>query len=320
MTEELLLPSVRAVASARNYRKYEIGPLAESYGVVLGNSLRRVLLSSLPGAAVTSLRIEGVQHEFQDIECVREDVTQIVLAVKQLRLRSFSDAPVTLVLEVSGEREVTAADITAVSAVEIVNPELRLATLDGPQARLSMQLVAEVGVGFSDASLRGGQPIGVIPVDALFSPVPKVNFTVERLRLGQSTVLDQLWLEIWTDGSITPDEALRQGAAILVRQFTAFALYQGAAAPARVPPSTGVPIPPHHYDLPIEDLDLSVRSYNCLKRAKISQVGQLLEMGELDLLGIKNFGPKSLQDLALRLRERHLLPADTAQEAPAPPL
>lgn len=318
MPDELPLPRVLAVASQGNYRKYEIGPLEAGHGTVLGNTLRRVLLSSLPGAAVTSVRIEGVQHEFQDIPHVLEDVTEIVLAIKRLRLRSFSDVPVTLSLDVRGERVVTAADIIAPSSVEIVNPDLRLATLDGEQAHLAMELVVEVGVGFSEASQRLGQPIGIIPVDALYSPVQKVSFRVDHLRLGQSTDLDLLCLEVWTDGALPPDEALRQSAEILVRQFTPFALYRGVEPPPpQEAPATGAPIPPQIYTLPIENLDLSVRSFNCLKRAKISMAGQLLEMGERDLLAIKNFGEKSLQELAQRLQERALLPAI---EVPSPPL
>jgi DNA-directed RNA polymerase subunit alpha len=317
MLEEFPLPQVRTVASRRNYRKYEIGPLESGYGTVFGNTLRRVLLASLPGAAVTSIRIEGVQHEFQDMPHALEDVTDVVLAIKRLRLRAFADGPLNLSLEVSGEQEVTAAAIVAPGTVQVVNPDLHLVTLVGEQARLAMELVVEVGVGFSQASTREGQPIGVIPVDALYSPVQKVNFRVEQLHMAQRTGWDLLWIEIWTDGAMSPDEALRQGAEILVRQFSPFAHFQ-SQEPARPPqaPATGVSIPPQVYDAPVETLDLSVRSCNCLKRSKISVVGQLLEMSESDLLALKNFGEKSLQELASRLRERALLPSDAIPPSP----
>jgi len=279
--------------------------------MTLGNSLRRVLLSSLPGAAVTSIRIEGVQHEFQDIPNVKEDVTDIVLNIKQLRLRCFSDHPVSMRLEVSGEREVTAADIVAIapSAVEIVNPELHIATLDHENARLDMELVVETGRGYVPADSKEDQPIGVIPVDAIYSPVQKVNYTVEHTRVGQMTNFDKIVLEITTDGTITPDEALRQSADILVRHFTLLANYRAQVAQdLDRPPLSSLPIPQKVYDTPIEELDLSVRAYNCLKRSNITKVGQVLSMNEEDLLGVRNFGEKSLQELRERLLARNFLP------------
>lgn len=276
--------------------------------MTLGNTLRRVLLSSLPGAAVTSIRIEGVQHEFQDIPHIMEDVTDIVLNVKKLRLRSFSDHPVSMRLEVNGEREVTAADIQVPSTVEIVNPDLHIATLDNQNAHLDMELVVEVGKGYVPADSKEDQPIGVIPVDAIYTPVQKVNYTVEHTRVGQMTNFDKIILDIWTDGTITPDEALRQSADILVRHFTQLATYRATSIEPEKAPLSSIPIPQKIYDTPIEELDLSVRAYNCLKRSNITKVGQVLSMNEEDLLGVRNFGEKSLQELRERLLLRNFLP------------
>jgi len=304
----MTLPRIKNIRTQGNYASYDIEPLEAGYGVTLGNALRRVLLSSLSGAAVTSIRIEGVQHEFQDVPNVLEDVTDIVLNVKKLRLRSFSDHPVTMRLEVSGEREVTAADIAAPSTVEIVNPELHIATLDNDNARLEMELVVETGRGYVPADSKEDQPIGVIPVDAIYTPVQKVNYTVEHTRVGQMTNFDKLILEITTDGTITPDEALRQSADILVRHFTQLSNYRAMAVEQEKPPLSSLPIPPKIYDTPIEELDLSVRAYNCLKRSNITKVGQVLSMNEEDLLGVRNFGEKSLIELRERLLQRNFLP------------
>jgi DNA-directed RNA polymerase subunit alpha len=306
--EEITLPRIKNTKTQGNYASYDIEPLEAGYGMTLGNALRRVLLSSLPGAAVTSIRIDGVQHEFQDIPHVMEDVTDIVLNVKKLRLRSFSDHPVSMRLEVSGERVVTAADIMAPSTVEIVNPDLYIATLDNEDAHLEMELVVETGRGYVPADSKEDQPIGVIPVDAIYTPVQKVNYTVEHTRVGQMTNYDKIVLDIWTDGTLLPDEALRQSADILVRHFTQLANYRAILAEPEKPPLSSIPIPQKIYDTPIEELDLSVRAYNCLKRSNITKVGQVLSMNEEDLLGVRNFGEKSLQELRERLLFRNFLP------------
>ncbi len=305
---EITLPRIKNTKTQGNYASYDIEPLEAGYGMTLGNALRRVLLSSLPGAAVTSVRIDGVQHEFQDIPNVMEDVTDIVLNVKKLRLRSFSDHPVSMRLEISGERVVTAADIMAPSTVEIVNPDLYIATLDNENARLEMELVVETGKGYVPADSKEDQPIGVIPVDAIYAPVQKVNYRVEHTRVGQMTNYDKIILELWTDGTISPDEALRQSADILVRHFTQLANYRATLAEPEKPPLSSMPIPPKVYDTPIEELDLSVRAYNCLKRSNITKVGQVLSMNEEDLLGVRNFGEKSLQELREKLLIRNFLP------------
>jgi DNA-directed RNA polymerase subunit alpha len=305
---DITLPRIKNTKTQGNYASYDIEPLEAGYGMTLGNALRRVLLSSLPGAAVTSIRIEGVQHEFQDIPHVMEDVTDIVLNIKKLRLRSFSDHAVSMRLEVSGERIVTAADILAPSTVEIVNPDLYIATLDNENAHLEMELVVESGKGYVPADSKEDQPIGVIPVDAIYTPVQKVNYNVEHTRVGQMTNYDKIVLDIWTDGTIPPDEALRQSADILVRHFTQLANYRATLAEPEKPPLSSMPIPPKIYDTPIEELDLSVRAYNCLKRSNITKVGQVLSMNEEDLLGVRNFGEKSLQELRERLLARNFLP------------
>ena len=304
----ITLPRIKNTKTQGNYASYDIEPLEAGYGMTLGNALRRVLLSSLSGAAVTSIRIEGVQHEFQDIPHVMEDVTDIVLNVKKLRLRSFSDHPVSMRLEVSGEREVTAADIQVPSTVEIVNPDLHIATLDNQNAHLDMELVVETGKGYVPADSKEDQPIGVIPIDAIYTPVQKVNYTVEHTRVGQMTNFDKIILDIWTDGTITPDEALRQSADILVRHFTQLATYRATSIEPEKAPLSSIPIPQKIYDTPIEELDLSVRAYNCLKRSNITKVGQVLSMNEEDLLGVRNFGEKSLQELRERLLLRNFLP------------
>jgi DNA-directed RNA polymerase subunit alpha len=309
LQESITLPRIKNTKTQGNYASYDIEPLEAGYGMTLGNALRRVLLSSLPGAAVTSIRIEGVQHEFQDIPGVMEDVTDIVLNVKKMRLRSFSDHPVSMHLEVSGEREVTAADIMVPSTVEIVNPDLHIATLDNDGARLEMELVVETGRGYVPADSKEDQPIGVIPVDAIYTPVQKVNYTVEHTRVGQMTNFDKIILEITTDGTITPDEALRQSADILVRHFTQLSNYRAVlSSEQEKPPLSSLPIPQKIYDTPIEELDLSVRAYNCLKRSNITKVGQVLSMNEEDLLGVRNFGEKSLMELRERLLQRNFLP------------
>lgn len=293
------------------YGRFTIEPLEAGYGRTLGNSLRRVLLSSLPGAAVTSIKINGVNHEFQDIPNVKEDVTEIVLNVKHLRLRCFSDSPVEMHLEVSGERVVTANDIVAPSTVEIMTPDLQIATLDNADARLSMVLVVEKGKGYRQVDGNEDQPIGQIPIDAIFTPVYKVNYIVENTRVGQMTNYDRIVMEVWSDGTIAPEDALREAANILVRHFSLIADYHGATVEEIEQPVhtlSNVPIPAHVYDTAIEDLDLSVRAYNCLKRSNITKVGQVLTMSQDDLLAVRNFGEKSLTELRDKLLERSFLP------------
>ncbi len=301
---------IEPVAEQGSFAKYEASPLPAGYGVTLGNALRRVLLSSLEGAAVTSIQIRDVYHEFTTIPGVKEDVTQIVLNVKKLRLRSFAAHPVQLKLIKSGAGAVSAADILESADVEIINPEQILMTLDADDVQIEMDLTVERGVGYLAAERPEGLPIGVIPVDAIFTPVRKVNFTVENTRVGQMTNYDKLTLEIETDGTIAPEDALAKAAEILVRQFSLFANVGAAAIP--VTPASGAPqIPANMLEMPIEELDLPMRAYNSLKRNNIVKVGQLLQLSDDDLLRMRNFGKKSLDEMKERLRMRGFLLPET---------
>ena len=304
----LVLPKVETEASAQNYGRFSIGPLESGYGITLGNALRRVLLASLSGAAVTSLRISGIHHEFSEIPYVREDMTALILNVKQLRVKLFNNESVRLRAEVKGEGTFTAGDLECPPNVEIVNPDLPLFVADSPEAELDIELVVEPGRGYSPAEERGKLPIGEIPVDAIFSPVRRASYSVERARIGQVTDYDRLVLEVSTDGSLSPHDALSEAARILVQHFT---LISGVAE--EEPELEGEEeggIPARMYETPIEELELTVRAYNCLKRAGITQVGEILEKlqkGEEEILAIRNFGQKSLDELMDKLRAKGFL-------------
>src|ERR671916_2150358 len=302
---------IEPVEEAGTYAKYEAGPLQAGYGVTLGNALRRVLLSSLEGAAVTSIQIRDVYQEFSTLPGVKEDVTQIVLNVKKLRLKSFATHPVSLRLIKSGAGAVTAGDIAESADVEVVNPELVLMTLDTDDVTVEMDLTVERGVGYLGAERSEALPIGVIAIDAIFTPVRKVNYTVESMRVGQVTNYDKLTIEMETDGTITPEEALSRSAEILVNQFRPF-ITIGMAATTADRAAAGVPaLPPNMLDMPIEELDLPMRAYNSLKRNNIVKVGQLLQLKDDDLLRMRNFGKKSLDEMKERLRMRGFIVPDT---------
>jgi DNA-directed RNA polymerase subunit alpha len=301
-------PRIEEVESNGNLSRFEVNPLQAGYGVTLGNALRRVLLSSLEGAAVTSVQIGGVFHEFSTLENVKEDVTQIVLNVKKLRLRSFARQPVTLKLVKHGAGPVTAADISETADVEIVNPELVLLTLDSDEGSIEMDLTVEAGVGYQPAEHTEDIAIGVIPVDAIFSPVRRVNFSIENTRVGQMTNYDKLTLEIETDGTTTPQSALAQASGILVREFSRFAEIGrpvGIGEELNVAPSANL------LDAPIEELDLPMRAYNSLKRNNITKVGQLLALDDDELLRMRNFGRKSLDEMKERLALRGFIAPDS---------
>ena len=313
----LVLPKIECDASSRNYGRFAIGPLESGYGITLGNALRRVLLSSLPGAAVTSIRISGVHHEFSAISHVKEDTTALILNLKQLRLKLQGDESVRLRVEVKGEGEITAGDIVCPSQVEIVNPDLYLLTGDSGEAELDMELVVERGKGYSPAEERGKLPIGEIPVDAVFSPVRKANFVVERARVGQMTNFDRLIMEIWTDGTIEPEEALSSAAQILVDHLSLL-VSVGEMPPEEEEEAEEGLIPIRIYETPIEELELSVRAYNCLKRAGITKVGEILEKmaeGDDEILAIRNFGKKSLAELKERMRAKGFWPIEGEETA-----
>jgi DNA-directed RNA polymerase subunit alpha len=305
----MVLPKIECDATSKNYGRYIIGPLESGYGITLGNSLRRVMLSSLPGAAVTSLRLSDVHHEFSDIPHVKEDMTQVMLQLKRLRVKLEGEEPIRLRLEVRGEGIVTAADIQCLPEVTIINPDLYLFTVDSDKARLEMELTVEPGRGYQPADAHGRLPIGELPVDAIFSPVKRCNYRVERARVGQMTNYDKVILEIWTDGTIQPQDALSQSARILVQHFSLIAGVSGEIVmeEAREEPRA---IPNEIYDMPIEQLDLSVRVFNSLKRAGITNVGEVLETlkrGEEAMLTIRNFGQKSLVELHEKLRDKGFL-------------
>lgn len=316
-TNPLVLPKIESDASSRNYGRFIISPLESGYGVTLGNALRRVLLSSLPGAAVTSISMSGVSHEFSAVPHVREDMMQIILNVKQLRVRLSDTQSARLRLDVRGEGTVTASDIICPPEVELINPDLYLFTVDSSNAHLEMEINVATGRGYSPAEERGRLPIGELPVDAIFSPIKRVNFDVDRARVGQRTNYDKLILEIWTDGTIRPGEAMSQAAQLLIDHLRIIAgvdvdrLPVAAAETERV--SESKPWDEERYNTPIEVLDLSVRVFNSLKRTGITTVGEVLEMldrGTDAMLAIRNFGEKSLDELVQRLREKQFLPPD----------
>jgi len=302
-------PQVKSLESTATFGKFEIEPLEPGFGTTLGNSLRRVLLSSLKGAAVTSVSIEGVAHEFSSIPYVKEDVTEIILNLKGLNLISHSEDPVRLSLDVTGPKQVTAADIQAPSDVEIVNRDLYICTLDNNRAKLRMELTVERGSGYvpAERNKKEGQPIGMIPIDAIFSPVVKANFLIEKTRVGQETDWDKLVLEVWTDGTMAPDQAISEAAKILTGHLALFAHFTDSIKAAEVPAAKGNDLVSRLADVPIEELDLSVRALNCLKANEITRVGQLVSLREEELLALRNFGRKSLDEIKEKLVQRGFL-------------
>jgi len=310
----LVVPKAECVESRDNFGRFVAEPLEKGFGVTLGNAMRRVLLSQLQGAAVTRVRIEGIQHEFSSIPYVKEDVTEFLLNVKALRLKPLSGRSGKLTLEVAGEGRVSAADIKPSADFEIANPELYLATLDSPEARLYVELDVELSKGYREAESTDNLPLGVIPVDAIFSPMRKVNFTVEPIYIGQETSRERLYLEVWTDGTISPAEAISQGAQILTEQLSPFVNYvRLSQVEAEKKPST-LGIPEELYNMPVEQLNLSVRTMNCLRRGGIATVGELVSKEEKELMALRNFGQKSKQELLDRLAELGLSLASPAKE------
>ncbi len=300
---EIEKPRVECEELTETYGKFVVEPLERGYGVTLGNALRRVLLSSLPGAAVASVKIEGVLHEFSVIPGVVEDTIDIILNIKELLVKLHSDEPKTLRIEVEGEGEVKAADIIADADVEILNPDLHIATLD-KDGRLYMEIVVEKGRGYLPADRRKLEPIiGVIPVDSIFTPVKRVNYVVENTRVGQVTDYDRLILETWTDGSISPKEAVSLSARILTSHLQLFTGLTEAVQDVEIMVDKAEDTKDKVLDLPIEELDLSVRSYNCLKRAGINTVEELIKKTEEDMMKVRNLGKKSLEEVKSKLDE-----------------
>ncbi len=320
VTTNLVMPKIEREAVARNYGKFVISPLEAGYGITVGNALRRILLSSLDGAAVTSIRVTDVPHEFSEIEGVREDVLQFMLNLKKLRLIVHEGDSARLRLEVKGEGVVTAADIIAPAEIEIVNPELYLLTVDDDKAHLEIEMNVERGRGYSPSDERGRLPIGELPTDAIFNPVRRVNFEVGRARVGQDTSFDRLILEIWTDGTIKPEEALSSSAQILMAHLRDIGGVTEESLMIAAQEEEEPRVADEVYETPIENLDLTVRVFNSLKRTGITNVGEVLDMlekGEEAMLSIRNFGEKSLEELKERLMEKGYLNEDSDEEAEA---
>lgn len=304
------MPKIEREAVARNYGKFIISPLESGYGITIGNTLRRVLLSSLEGVAVTSIRITDVPHEFSVIPGVREDVLKLMLNIKRLRLILHDGDSARIRLEVQGEGVVTGADIIAPAEVEIVNPELYLFTVDDDKAHLEIEMNAQTGRGYSPSDERGRLPIGELPTDAIFSPVRRVNFEVGRARVGQDTSFDSLVIEIWTDGTVKPEEALSKSAQILMAHLRDISGVTEESLMIAAAEEEEPGLADEVYEIPIENLDLSVRVFNSLKRTGITNVGEILDMlerGSDAMLSIRNFGEKSLQELKERLQEKGYL-------------
>jgi DNA-directed RNA polymerase subunit alpha len=315
----MVMPKIEREAEARNYGKFTISPLERGYGVTLGNALRRILLSSLEGAAVSSMRVADVLHEFSDIPGVREDVIQVMLQVKQLRIKLDGVNSTRMQLEVRGEGTVTAADIITPAEVEIVNPDLYLFTVDGAKTKLDIEFTVERGRGYLPANDRVGHlPIGELPVDAIFSPVKRVNWEVTSARVGQSTAYDKLVLEIWTDGTISPERSLSSAAKLLIDHLRFIAgVNEETLTVAIETIGSGSRLSSELAETPVEALDLSVRVFNSLKRTGITTVGDvldLLEKGETAVMSIRNFGEKSLDELRQKMQEKGFMKDELTSE------
>lgn len=303
---EIEKPKIESVEISENakFGKFVVEPLERGYGNTLGNSLRRILLSSLPGAAVTSIQIDGVLHEFSTIEGVVEDVASIIMNVKKLALKIYSDEEKVIEIDVKGEGMVTAADITHDSDVEVLNPELYIATI-GKNGHFRMRMYAGRGRGYTpaDQNKREDLPIGVIPIDSIYTPVSRVNFQVENTRVGQMTNYDKLTLDVWTDGSTGPKEAISLGAKILTEHLNIFVGMTDEAQTAEIMVEKEEDQKEKVLEMTIEELDLSVRSYNCLKRAGINTVLELASKSEDDMMKVRNLGRKSLEEVKAKLDE-----------------
>ncbi|KUK46976.1 MAG: DNA-directed RNA polymerase subunit alpha [Anaerolinea thermophila] len=318
---KMITPILEREKESRNYGQFLISPLERGYGVTIGNALRRVMLSSLEGAAVTSIRISDTLHEFTDIPGVREDVLQFMLQIKQLRIIIHEGDIAHLHLDVKGEGVVTAADIQVPSEVEVVNPDLYLFTVDDPKAELTVEMTVERGKGYSPGNTRStDKSIGELPVDAIYSPVLRVGFDVSNARVGLSTNYDKLVMDVWTDGTITPEQALGNASKILMEQLSLISgIEQELLEVSKEPEIVEVDhLRSEAADTPIENLDLSVRVFNSLKRTGITSVGDvmdLLDKGEEAVMSIRNFGEKSLTELRDKMSEKGFLPDENEMES-----
>ncbi len=301
---EIEKPKIECVEMSQDnrYGKFVVEPLERGFGTTLGNSLRRILLSSLPGAAASSIKIEGVLHEFSTLPGMAEDVTEVVLNLKGLAVKLHSDGPKVAVINVTGPKRITAADIEADSEIEVLNPDMYIATLND-EGRLYMEIVLEKGRGYvsADKNKSHGQPIGVIPVDSIFTPVRKVNYTVENTRVGQNTEFDKLTMEVWTNGTIRPDEAQSLAARILTEHLALFVELTGDVGNVEIMVEKDDSRKEKVLEMTIEELDLTVRSYNCLKRAGINTVDELVQRSEDEMMKVRNLGRKSLDEVIAKL-------------------
>ena len=298
---ELLIPTIECTEVEDNYGRFIAEPLEKGIGITLGNSLRRVLLGFLPGAAVSQVRIEGVQHEFTVIPNAKEDVMEFLQNIKELRLKPLSSRSGTLILEVEGAGQVTAADIKPTADFEITNPELCLITMNNQDATLYVEMDVEIGTGFRVAESTENMPVSTIPVDAIFTPIRKVNYNVEPTHLGRETSRERLVLDVWTDGTLSPVDAVSQAGAIMIEQLTPFVEYVKISLMKAEERAIRLSIPDEKYNMPVEQLDLSVRTMNCLRRSNIGTVGELIGKGAKELLKLRNFGQKSYQEIEDRL-------------------
>ncbi len=313
---EIPSPSIRVIDSNDTYACVALEPLERGYATTVGNPLRRLLLSSIQGTAVTWVKIEGVPHEYSVIPGVKEEVMDLLLSVKRIRINALSKRTGKMRLDVTGEGRVCAGDIATASDYQIVNPELHLATLDNPDVSLSIEFNVEPGKGYQQVAQgdsMAGLPVGVLPVDAIYNPVRKVEYSVERMMVGQQTDWERLIMQVWTDGAVSPLAAIQEASENLVQHFF---MFNQLSRPADAPLDTGnLTVASEVYLMPIERLDLSSRTLNCLKRAKLDRVGQVLDLSSDELLNIRNFGQKSLEELQGKLAELGVSSSRVSQAA-----
>ena len=313
---EVPVPAIRVIESTDTFACVALEPLERGFATTVGNPLRRLLLSSIEGTAITWVKIDGVPHEYTVIPGVKEEVMDLLLSVKRIRIHAITKRTGKMRLDITGEGRVCAGDISTASDYQIVNPELHLATLDNPDVSLSVEFNVESGKGYqqvSQADNMVGLPVGVLPVDAIYNPVRRVEYSVERMMVGQQTDWERLILQVWTDGAVTPLSAIQEASENLVQHF--FMFNQLSRPPDSPLDTSNLPVASEVYLMPIERLDLSSRTLNCLKRAKLDRVGQVLDLSSDDLLAIRNFGQKSLEELQGKLNELGVMPPRMASDS-----
>ena len=303
----LVIPKIECVEEGPGYGRFVAEPLEKGFGVTLGNSLRRVLLRYLPGAAVTHVWIEGIQHEFSPMPFIKEDTLQFLLNIKELRFKSYSGQPAKVTLLKQGEGGVYASDIENSTDFEVVNQDLLLATIDSQEGKIHAELSVEMGIGYKAGETKDDMPVGTIPVDAVFSPVRKANFTTEPMHAGRETSQERLYIEVWTDDSITPAAAVSLAAKILKEQMEPFVDFGKISMVEQEKRELKATIPSDIYDMPIEQLDLSVRALNCLKRSGVNTVGELASMNEDEVSSLRNFGQKSRKEVEEKLQDKDII-------------